>query len=187
MRRLQRERGLTVIQVSHSRDEAFALADRVAVVIDGRLVQEGTCEEIFFHPATESVGRFVGIENMLHGMIAGLDDGCMAVDVNGQHIRAYGNLPVGEPVVLCIRGSDVLLNPPQNTEDNFHTCLEGVVADITRGEDRLRVEIDGSIPLIATLPLEKTVEGLQIGQRIRVCIDAAAVHVIRRSARGEVA
>ena len=187
MRRLQREHGLTVIQVSHSRDEAFALADRVAVVIDGRLVQSGTCEEIFFHPATESVGRFVGIENMLHGMIAGLDDGCMVVDVNGQHVRANGNLSVGEPVVLCVRGSDVLLNPPQNIKDDFHTCLAGVVADISRREDRLRVEIDGSIPLIATLPLEKTGEGLRIGQRIRVSIDAAAVHVIRTSARGEVA
>jgi thiamine transport system ATP-binding protein len=60
LRELFTRLGLTSLYVTHDHDEAFALADRVAVMRDGRIEQLGTPVEVWEHPATEFVARFLG-------------------------------------------------------------------------------------------------------------------------------
>lgn len=62
--RMQRELGLTFVHVTHSRDEALALADRVVLMNDARIEQIGTAHELFDAPATEFVARFLGGYNV---------------------------------------------------------------------------------------------------------------------------
>ena len=178
MQQIRRERGLTIVQVSHSREEAFALADQVAVIMEGRLVQAGTCEEVFFHPATPDVARFAGIENILSGTISWSGDGITEVDVNGIVFHAKGALAVGRPVTLCIRGRDLQIAPAGSAPGTHQTSLSGVISGITLMEYMIRVEIRGQFPLIAILPREHPVQPLQCGQMVSILIDAAAVHII---------
>lgn len=67
LRRLHRETGTTILHVCHNFEETLALATRVGVLHQGRLVQVGTPEEIFRHPQTSFVARFVRMENILAG------------------------------------------------------------------------------------------------------------------------
>src|SRR5439155_13311053 len=60
LRRLRVERGLSALLVTHDRDEAFALADRVVVLRAGRVEQEGTPEEVYARPRSRYVARLVG-------------------------------------------------------------------------------------------------------------------------------
>ncbi len=62
LKRLHQELGLTTLHVTHSRDEARALADHCAVMLGGRLVQSGTAEELFEHPQSPFVASFLGLE-----------------------------------------------------------------------------------------------------------------------------
>lgn len=65
VRRLQRRRGLTVLLVTHGLEEAFAVADRVATLRAGRLVQEGTPDDFRLRPADLGVARFTGEVNVV--------------------------------------------------------------------------------------------------------------------------
>lgn len=67
--RLQRERGVTTLYVTHDRGEAAELGDRVALMIEGRIVQEATPQELFTRPASAVVARFVGASNILRGTV----------------------------------------------------------------------------------------------------------------------
>lgn len=63
--------GTTVLAVTHDQGEAFALADRVVVMRDGRIAQSGTPLEVWQRPADEFVARFLGFDNVVEGMVSG--------------------------------------------------------------------------------------------------------------------
>jgi putative spermidine/putrescine transport system ATP-binding protein len=67
LKRLQRELGITFIHVTHSQDEAMALADMMVVMEDGHIRQFGTPREVFSYPASSFVARFIGGHNVLPG------------------------------------------------------------------------------------------------------------------------
>ena len=70
IRALQRKLALTAILVTHDREEAMAMADRVVVMGDGRVAQHGTPEDVFRRPVSPYVASFMGAENVLHGHLA---------------------------------------------------------------------------------------------------------------------
>lgn len=65
LKQFQRRLGISFIHVTHSQDEALALADLIIVMNDGEIVQAGTAREVFDRPATEFVARFIGGHNVV--------------------------------------------------------------------------------------------------------------------------
>ncbi|WP_328750860.1 ABC transporter ATP-binding protein [Streptomyces sp. NBC_00285] len=97
--------GTTVLAVTHDQGEAFALADRVVVMRDGRIAQSGTPLEVWQRPADEFVARFLGFENVVEGTVSG-----EAADT------AWGKIPVPEEApqglhTLLVRPAGVRLLP----------------------------------------------------------------------------
>jgi putative spermidine/putrescine transport system ATP-binding protein len=87
LKKLQRELGITFIHVTHSQDEAMALADLMVVMQDGRIVQAGGPREVFERPASAFVARFIGGHNVLR-------DGAETVAVRADRCR-LGSAGVG--------------------------------------------------------------------------------------------
>jgi ABC-type Fe3+/spermidine/putrescine transport system ATPase subunit len=69
LRSILRKQELTALYVTHDQDEAFSVADRVVILNDGQIAQIGTPEDIFHHPASTFVARFLGMGNILSGEI----------------------------------------------------------------------------------------------------------------------
>ncbi len=83
LKRLQRELGITFIHVTHSQDEAMALADMMVVMQDGHIRQSGSPREVFGNPASRFVARFIGGHNVLPGAagpVAVRADRCRLMD-----------------------------------------------------------------------------------------------------------
>ena len=78
VRAVQRRIGMTTILVTHDQEEAFALADRIGVMQMGRLLEIGSPENLYRHPATRFVARFLGAANLFLGEVSqqGLHLGC---------------------------------------------------------------------------------------------------------------
>jgi molybdate transport system ATP-binding protein/molybdate/tungstate transport system ATP-binding protein len=73
LKEIQREFGLTVMHVTHDLEEAFVLGERIGIFIDGRIVQSGMKEEIYKHPNSLEVARFLGIRNIFRGIVESVD------------------------------------------------------------------------------------------------------------------
>jgi multiple sugar transport system ATP-binding protein len=100
LKRLQRELAVTTVFVTHDQAEALALADRIAVLRDGRVRQIGTPREVFRRPANTFVANFIGSTpmNLLPGRVGG--DG---IDVLDGRVARPAGLADGEPVTVGIR------------------------------------------------------------------------------------
>jgi len=107
LQRALRETTLTTVFVTHDRNEALRLGDRVGVMLEGRLEQLDTPEVVFGHPAGPDVARFVGVENLLPGRIASAEGGLLTVDCGALHVLVPGELSIGRSVILCVRPEDV--------------------------------------------------------------------------------
>ena len=77
IRRLNRETGVTMVLVTHDQQEAIALADRIAVMHDGRIVQLGNPREFYEHPPTEYVASFFGWKNFIPATRTGDEVECV--------------------------------------------------------------------------------------------------------------
>jgi putative spermidine/putrescine transport system ATP-binding protein len=90
LKRLQRELAITFVHVTHSQDEAMALADLMVVMDDGRIRQAGTPREIFEKPANAFIARFIGGHNVVptaHGTVAVRADRCrIGAPGSGPHV-----------------------------------------------------------------------------------------------------
>ena len=87
IRELQRRLAITTIYVTHDQEEAMAVSDRIAVMSQGRVVQEGTAQDLYRRPANEFVATFVGRVNLLPGRIVSLHGSEAAVEVLGTTVR----------------------------------------------------------------------------------------------------
>ncbi|TDC13378.1 ABC transporter ATP-binding protein, partial [Streptomyces sp. 8K308] len=110
LKRLQRELAVTTVFVTHDQAEALALADRIAVLSDGRVRQVGTPTEVFRRPANTFVASFIGSTpmNLLAGTVT--EDGRVLVG-EARLPAPPAHLPAGTPVVYGIRPEYVRLAP----------------------------------------------------------------------------
>jgi tungstate transport system ATP-binding protein len=181
LHRILRESGVTCVFVTHDRDEAQRLGDRVAVVMDGRLQQVGTPEEVFGRPISESVARFVGVDNLLAGQVTADHEGLLAVDVGSFSVRASGRIPVGSPVIVCLRPEDLVLQSGVETDarDGALNHLPGRVTGLFLTGSQYRVEVDCGHPLVA-LVTKHCVQALWLAPLSEVLVDfkPSAAHLI---------
>lgn len=75
LRVIQRDTGVTAILVTHDQEEALAISDRVGVMAAGRILQIGQPADVYAHPRTPFVARFLGAANLLDGKVVGRDAG----------------------------------------------------------------------------------------------------------------
>ena len=112
LRSLQRELGLVVLYVTHRIEDAFALGDRIAVLIAGRIAQVGRLEDVFRHPANQDVARVLGIRNLFRARMAGHGDDTV-IDWDGLCLHAPPDpRPRGRIVTAYIRPEDVKIVYP---------------------------------------------------------------------------
>jgi ABC-type Fe3+/spermidine/putrescine transport system ATPase subunit len=111
--RVIRELEMTTIFVTHDQDEALTMADRIAVMEAGRIVQIASGVEIYTHPETEFVAQFVGVANLLSGVLlpAAIDHHFVLATETGLEIpvTAYRNLAAGTPLSVLIRPENIRL------------------------------------------------------------------------------
>ncbi|MDD4253131.1 MAG: ATP-binding cassette domain-containing protein, partial [Methanoculleus horonobensis] len=107
LKAIHRTTGTTVIHITHHFEDIFALADRVAVMQDGRIVQAGSPDEVFRRPTTEFVAAFTGMENVYCG-VSRVRNGEAAIDLGEIVVRTVTTIE-GD-VCVGIRPEEVILS-----------------------------------------------------------------------------
>jgi molybdate transport system ATP-binding protein len=142
-RHLDSFEGMRVL-VTHDPVDAYALADRVAILEGGRIAQIGTINEVTAHPRSRYVADLVGT-NLVLGSVAG---GVLATD-GGANVVIADALP-GRSFAV-IRPQAIALSRHVSTDSSVRNVWPGVVGDIDRIGDRVRVGFDGPVQLVAEI------------------------------------
>jgi ABC-type Fe3+/spermidine/putrescine transport system ATPase subunit len=187
LRGVCRERGLPLLHVTHDRDEAFALADEVAVMIAGRLHQTGRPLDVLRRPADAAVARFLGARNVLVAR-RDPDDPRVAVLEAGGRLLTASPLPRGDAVVV-VRPEDVRLAaaPPSAEPGTGRPAapaaapgtLTATVARLTLQGGHVLVGLEAPAPLEALVPAaDLEAAGVRVGGTVAVSVRPADVHVL---------
>jgi iron(III) transport system ATP-binding protein len=106
IRELQQRLAITTVYVTHDQEEAMAVSDRIAVMSQGSVVQEGTAEDLYYRPVSEFVATFVGRVNLVPGRVVAVDGGIVSVAALGALLHAHAVRPgvvAGDAVRLVLR------------------------------------------------------------------------------------
>jgi ABC-type Fe3+/spermidine/putrescine transport system ATPase subunit len=131
LRGLVKSTGVTALYVTHDQTEALSMADRIAVMNAGQIVQVGTPEELYERPATHFVADFLGEANFLPGKVLSAADGLAAIETPAGIVQSRGAAPaVGASVTCCIRPEWIALEPSPSAPcalppSTLHARIEG--------------------------------------------------------------
>ena len=175
LRRLHKRYGITVVHVTHNFEEVFSLADRVAVMNNGDIVQCGPPDEVFRKPASEFIATFTGVENIFRGTCTG-QDGASAIMVGELTIISATCNGDGE-VYATIRPEDILISR-EPVRSSARNSFRGTVTDIVNNGMVIRVTVDAGIPFVSVLT-RQGYDHLQLreGEEVYLTFKASAVHV----------
>ncbi|MGQ3121827.1 MAG: ABC transporter ATP-binding protein [Aliihoeflea sp.] len=128
---LQQQLGLTFMVVTHDQEEAMTMADRIAIMDKGEVMQVATPAEIYEAPASRFVADFVGSVNIFEGRIAGRDDGRIEIaTADGVTIRADDANAAGEGTVWYAVRPEKIRISSKKPENSALNAIEGEVWDI---------------------------------------------------------
>jgi molybdate transport system ATP-binding protein len=181
--RIRDEFQIPMLYVTHDRFETLALADEMIVLVNGKVAQTGSVQEVFSRPASLSVADLLTVETVQPGRIAGVADGLVTVSVGPVTLTAMEpNLPANAvEVYVCIRAEDVILLPGGDTASSARNHLSATVQSVTSEGPLMRVELDCGFPLTAFLTKQSCAEmSLNPGRRVVALVKAPHVHLISR-------
>ena len=178
--------GVAAIYVTHDREEAFAIADTIAVMDRGSLVQAGPPEALFRAPANELVALSLGVRNIVPSTLVQAQDPVMVQCFLGTLV-VTGPVPkgvsVGSDVLALIDERALFVAPAADGPPPTATALSGVVnaREFRGGESELRISV-GEGELVCLVASRDPGVGAKVGDAVSVVIPPEAV---RLSSRGQ--
>lgn len=141
IKRLQRAHGIATLHITHDQEEALSMADRVAVMREGRILQTGSPREIYDRPASRAVAAFVGHANLWDGTVVG--DGRVRLAIGEIAADTRGHAP-GAAVSVLARPERVRPVGPHAPAPEVNVFAGAIVADRFLGSIRRRdLEVPG--------------------------------------------
>ncbi|KQX60899.1 ABC transporter ATP-binding protein [Streptomyces sp. Root1310] len=169
IRRLQQELGITTLFVTHDQEEALSMADRVAVMRDGRLEQCAAPAELYGRPATAFVAEFVGTTSRIPGHLDGA-----RVEVLGRRLPVDGRIPAATEVDVLVRPEAVRVR----AEDDGDARV--VATSFLGAAVRVTVRLADGTEVKADLPAHEAA-GLAAGAAVGLSLPDRPVLVAERT------
>jgi molybdate transport system ATP-binding protein/molybdate/tungstate transport system ATP-binding protein len=175
LHRLHELTNITVVHITHNFEEVFSLADRVAVMNEGSIIQIGDPDKVFRKPESEFIASFTGMENIFRG-VCNPQTGASAITINGLTIFSATCIRAGQ-VYATIRPEDILLSRDPIVSSARNSYI-GTITDITNNGMLIKITIDIGIPFISVMTRQGFDEmNLVNGERAYITFKASAVHV----------
>jgi tungstate transport system ATP-binding protein len=176
-----RETRVTTVMVTHDRNEALVLADRVAVLINGSIRQIGTPGEVFSCPVDGEVASFVESGNILNGRINSSNDGLVSIEIKGHQFEAVSELPAGSMITAYLHYEDVTISLPSSEPPltSARNRLKGKIVRILPMGPQFKITIDCGFNLAAIITTQSFKEmGIGTGSEVTATFKASAIHII---------
>ena len=176
---LARSNARSVVVITHDPADAFAMADRILVMQEGRIVQEDTPAELLLRPRTRFVAEFTGAELLMEGNVRAVDKNVAVVEVESTELLCTitgGSVRPGDRVQIAYRPEDVVLSrgaEQLSSRNSFRLTVDAV----TPAGALVRMKLCGNIDLLAMITRDAaTVLGIEPGAAVTAHLKATALH-----------
>ena len=171
----------TIILSTHDMIQGQRLADRIGVIMNGRLVQTGMAGDIFYKPEGKAIARFVGIDAITGGVVVENTGGHAVIRVGNNCFEALTDLQKGRQAALYIRPEEVTLTPADSVHENtsMRNRLSGRITKMVPSGPFVRISVDCGCMLTALITRRSCTElGLAMGAEVVAGVKATAIHVL---------
>ena len=135
LKRLQKTVGISFVHVTHNQEEAMSVADRIAIIADGEMIEQGTPKEIYSNPRKKFTAEFIGEKNIFNGKILEFTKEKIIVDIDGASIEVANNnynIIKNQNVSLSIKSESIQITKDKDTKpENQKNSIKGNVSEIT--------------------------------------------------------
>lgn len=187
LKRLQKELGISFVHVTHSQEEAMALADLVVIMNEGRIEQAGQARAVFNRPRTPFVARFIGGHNVLSGVVEGrTDDAVVLKGANGVRFLIDAETVLqGDRVSFSVRCDRVTVarergGAASHPYDNFN-CIRGVMHSVEYQGSWVRLGMespDSEDFVMAVNEAAYFADPIAVGERVSASWGAGEAHIL---------
>lgn len=161
--RLQREVGFTTVFVTHDQGEALSMSDRVILLSQGSIQQQGTPRELYETPRTRFVADFLGSGNIFRGIVKWDDDGPILQLADGGDIRVDGPPPqgtIGEEGIVTVRKEKCTVGT--TAPDDSSNVLHGTVSSKLFSGQRIEFHVQTDSGLLITADVQANPQAHEI-------------------------
>ena len=181
LRELVTRLGLTAVYVTHDQEEAFALCDRISVMVGGRILQTGRPRDLYEHPAQLSVAKFLGRNNLIRAMrlsssrsqlgeFKTLDGGhLIRIPVDDKNV-----VPLNQPCILAIRPEHVRIT---KSNDDHENTFPATVRDVNFAGATSSIKLDANGLSLEALALDA--DGLALGDALMVVLPPERIALLK--------
>ena len=179
LKSIQQEIGVTTVYVTHDQNEAILLGDRVSVLNNGRVEQIESPSELFHHPKTEFVARFVGIKNILNVSPIKINNHEATVQINNDgmehpiriRVKKYPIFEKGKEIDLCIHPEKITLKREEKTYAGDLNQIRGKIVKRTNNGNGFMAIVD-----IGGTTLHAISSDFKMHENVWVCFAPDAAH-----------
>jgi len=181
IRRLHEKLGFTAIHVTHDVTEAAALADEAAFMYNGRVIKQGSLDEVL---ATREAAEYMGDASIIRGVVVGFSNGVLKLRVGGGILHAVSSKPLenGVKKILMVRPEDVLLTRKPSSGSSARNTVSAVVEEIDWRGPLALVTLycpDGGFRIKAYVTKSSLEElGVKKGEKFYAVFKAASLKII---------
>jgi len=135
LKRLQKTVGISFVHVTHNQEEAMSVADRIAIIADGEMVEQGTPKEIYSNPKNKFTAEFIGEKNIFEGKIKDFNKTKVVVDIDNDNIEFANNnykVKKNQKVSLSIKSESIQIKKISKTNSKIlNNQIVGKISEIT--------------------------------------------------------
>ncbi|MFH1823724.1 MAG: ABC transporter ATP-binding protein [Candidatus Firestonebacteria bacterium] len=180
IRQIIKKRKITALFVSQEQDEVLRLADRIAVMKEGKILEIGTPHQIFTKPAKKEVADFIGIETVAEGIIYKKQDNLCSVRVKNKVIEAISEYNVMDTVFVLIRPEDVVFSKHKE-KTSARNSFKAKITNIEPYGLEYKITFNCGFNMLAFITKQSIDElGLKKKKKVYISFKATAVHLIKR-------
>jgi molybdate/tungstate transport system ATP-binding protein len=166
LKRINSELKVAFVHVTHDQIEAFSLADKIAVIQNGEILQLGQPATVLSNPANEFVARFLGYENVFRATLLKQDENTSEVAIDKTAIKLLGRLD-RDRVTVAVRPENIVVTLKGNAFSENWNVLEGTITGYMDLGPIVEVNVDAGLALKALMDKRSFLESnLAIGEQV---------------------
>jgi ABC-type Fe3+/spermidine/putrescine transport system ATPase subunit len=135
LKRLQKTVGISFVHVTHNQEEAMSVADRIAIIADGEMVEQGSPKEIYSNPKKKFTAEFIGEKNILNGVVVDFNKSKILVNIEKDEIEVANNnytIAKNQKISLSIKSESIQISKVSSSKSKgAKNSIIGKVTEIT--------------------------------------------------------